>query len=159
MFAGALRDAIIANEQISNLLGKYSFDPAGEPTPAVFTADPIPLDDGNASDPQQHDTLPAVKIFEALGVGIDGYRDRSAWDAQCDLILVGRQDHAHEQYRDIAWLIADLFDKNSDVIDPADRFEIIGTLSEPPQDLGTDDEGFPQFLVSVSGTVYGKSPK
>lgn len=156
MFAGALRDAIIANEQISNLLGKYSFDPAGDPTPAVFTADPIPLDDGNASDPQKNDTLPAVKIIEALGVGVDGYRDRSAWDAQCDVIVVGRQDHAHEQYRDIAWLIAALFDKTDLASDAADNFNIIGTLSEPPQDLGVDDEGFPQFLVSVSGTVYGK---
>ena len=156
MFAGALRDAIIADKQLCKLLGKYSFDPAGEPTPAVFTADPIPLDDGNASDPQKNDTLPAVRIVEALGVGLDGYRDRSAWESQCDVIVVGRQDHAHEQYRDIAWLIAALFDKNCDVADAAGNFDILGTLAEPPQDLGVDDEGFPQFLVSVSGTIYGK---
>lgn len=156
MFAGALRDAIIANAEITELLGRYSFDPAGNPTPAVFTADPIPSDDGNASDPEKHDTLPAVKILEALGVGLGGYRDRSAWESQCDIIVVGRKDHAHEQYRDIAWLITALFDKNDQIEDAAGEFEITGTLAEPPQDLGTDDEGFPQFLVSVSGTVYGK---
>ena len=89
-------------------------------------------------------------------MGLDGYRDRSAWEAQCDVIVVGRQDHAHEQYRDIAWRIAALFDKNCEIEDAAGRFDILGTLAESPQDLGEDDEGFPQFLVSVSGTVYGK---
>lgn len=156
MFAGALRDAIIEDEVNAGLLGTYSFDPNGDPTPSVFTALPLPQDDGNASDPRKYDTLPAVSIVEALGVGQDGERSRSAAEAQADIRIIGPQNHAHEKNRRIAWKIWALFDKNCDVKDAENEFDILGTLAEPPQDLGVDPDGYPQFLVSVSALVYAK---
>lgn len=154
MFAGALRDAIIADPVIAGLLGKYRFDPNGAPTPSVFTSDPIPLDDGSPNDPLLNDTLPAIVITETLGEGLGGERDKSAADAGADIKIVGRRDHAHEQYRRIAWKVWNLLDKNSEVKDSENEFNILGVLAEPPQDLGVDPEGFPQILISVSATVY-----
>lgn len=154
MFAGALRDVILADEGIVSRLGQYSFDPNGDPTPSVFTSDPVPQDDGNASDPQKNDTLPAVLITETLGEGLGGERSRSAADAGADVKVIGNRDHAHERFRDIAWRLWELLDKNEDTKDGEDVFDILGVLAEPPQDLGVDPDGYPQFLISVSAIIY-----
>ena len=154
MLAGAIHNALQGNEEITNLLGTYKFDPSGDATPSIFTADPLPTDGDAQTDPNAGNMLPALVITETVGTGLDGQRGRSAAEYNAEIKVVGPQDHAHENNRNIAAKIWDFLDKATVLVDPEGELDIIGSFAEPPQDLGEDDQGFPQFRVRIIATVY-----
>lgn len=132
MLLEAIRDALLADSEITDDLATYDFGNSSE-DPAIFTTDPIPEGCGH----------PAIVLTMVGGISW-GTRAKEGAEADIDARVYDDKLESTQRIRDIAWRMWKVINRASLTID---GYEEIGVAAEPPIQA-PDPDGFPGLRVT-----------
>lgn len=137
----ALRDFIVANSSITNLLATYTFGTGESAQPAIFTCSVIPEDCG----------YPCMIISDVSGSGW-GTQGQKGMIATCDVRIYVDKDRnlsAADSIAELTWLLLEKADLSAILASTGQGYDFYRCACTPPSRI-TDQDGYPGYLLNVN---------